>query len=198
MIVTWIGKQLLTICMQMNLNEAIQYYPSIIDPKKCKILSHYAELVAKERGPVFEPNNTEARKVFAYNLSQDNVQDNLYRDWVKSYITEILSKYMKKFKFLTVENANLTTQLLRYPVGNYYKTHTDFHKEQPRVMSFILNLNSDYIGGQLYFTDQNEKLSTFFALGTGDIVCFPSNYLYPHGIMPITKGTRYSIVAWII
>jgi predicted 2-oxoglutarate/Fe(II)-dependent dioxygenase YbiX len=25
---------------------------------------------------------------------------------------------------------------------------------------------------------------------------FPSNYLYPHRITPVTQGTRYSIVTW--
>ena len=197
MIVTWIGKQLLTICMQMNLNEAIQYYPNIIDPKKCSILSDYAELAAKKRGPVVDPKNTDGRKVFAYDLTQDNVQDNLYRDWVKSYITQTLSAYSTKFKFLDVHEI-CGIQLLRYPVGNYYKTHVDFCKGYPRNISLIFNLNNDYIGGQLYFTDQNEKLSTFFALDTGDVICFPSNYLYPHGVLPIKKGTRYSIVAWMI
>jgi len=34
-------------------------------------------------------------------------------------------------------------------------------------------------------------------LSKGSIVFFPSNFMYPHSIEPITKGTRYSIVAWL-
>jgi predicted 2-oxoglutarate/Fe(II)-dependent dioxygenase YbiX len=34
-------------------------------------------------------------------------------------------------------------------------------------------------------------------LDKGSIVFFPSNFMYPHMIEPITKGTRYSIVAWL-
>ena len=34
-------------------------------------------------------------------------------------------------------------------------------------------------------------------LKKGSIVFFPSNFMYPLGIEPITEGTRYSIVAWL-
>jgi hypothetical protein len=27
---------------------------------------------------------------------------------------------------------------------------------------------------------------------------FPSNFLYPHSVLPVTEGTRYSIVTWFI
>ena len=37
----------------------------------------------------------------------------------------------------------------------------------------------------------------YIKLGKGSIVFFPSNFMYPHGIQPITKGTRYSIVSWL-
>ena len=33
-------------------------------------------------------------------------------------------------------------------------------------------------------------------LGKGDIVMWPSNFLYPHGVTEATKGKRYSAVTW--
>ena len=33
-------------------------------------------------------------------------------------------------------------------------------------------------------------------LGKGDIVMFPSLFLFPHGVTAATKGTRYSGVCW--
>ena len=44
---------------------------------------------------------------------------------------------------------------------------------------------------------QNEEEIKRLKLNTGSIVFFPSNFMYPHSIEPITKGTRYSIVAWL-
>lgn len=60
-----------------------------------------------------------------------------------------------------------------------------------------MNLNNTYKGGDLIFTDQREKEVKKFKLETGSTVFFPSNFMYPHGIKPITEGTRYSIVAWL-
>ena len=33
-------------------------------------------------------------------------------------------------------------------------------------------------------------------LNTGDLIIFPSNFMYPHSVEPIISGTRYSIVCW--
>ena len=35
-----------------------------------------------------------------------------------------------------------------------------------------------------------------YKLNQGDVIMFPSTFMYPHEIMPITKGTRYSIITW--
>jgi predicted 2-oxoglutarate/Fe(II)-dependent dioxygenase YbiX len=31
---------------------------------------------------------------------------------------------------------------------------------------------------------------------TGDLLIFPSNFLYPHRVEPVTKGVRYSFISW--
>jgi predicted 2-oxoglutarate/Fe(II)-dependent dioxygenase YbiX len=30
----------------------------------------------------------------------------------------------------------------------------------------------------------------------GDLIIFPSIFLYPHLVKPVKKGTRYSFVSW--
>ena len=30
----------------------------------------------------------------------------------------------------------------------------------------------------------------------GDLVIWPSNFLFPHGVKPVKKGKRYTVVAW--
>jgi len=52
-------------------------------------------------------------------------------------------------------------------------------------------LNEDYDGGELVFFD-DYKIKT----KTGDLIIFPSCFLYPHAIEEVTKGTRYSFVSW--
>ena len=86
----------------------------------------------------------------------------------------------------------------RYAPGQIMRQHHDhIHslfdgkiKGVP-VLSFILNLNDDYEGADLYFWED-----TIVKLGKGDIIMFPSNFLYPHGVTEATKGKRYSAVTW--
>ena len=58
------------------------------------------------------------------------------------------------------------------------------------IFSIIGLLNEDYEGGELIMLDEKIKLNA------GDLVIFPSNFLYPHKISPVTKGVRYSYVSW--
>jgi predicted 2-oxoglutarate/Fe(II)-dependent dioxygenase YbiX len=87
--------------------------------------------------------------------------------------------------------------LLKYSTGGKYEIHTDHFTTVARHLSIIINLNDDYEGGDLIFTDQKENEIKKIKLQKGSIVFFPSNFMYPHSIKPITKGTRYSIVAWL-
>ena len=41
-------------------------------------------------------------------------------------------------------------------------------------------------------------MSDSIKLKKGDAIMFPSNFMYPHEIMPVTQGTRYSIITWFI
>ena len=74
----------------------------------------------------------------------------------------------------------------------------DYSLSTPRNLSVIINLNDDYVGGELYFTSQDmQDIYKIYELKKGDTVIFPSNFLFPHGIMPMVQGTRYSIITWI-
>ena len=88
--------------------------------------------------------------------------------------------------------------LLKYTTGGKYLYHTDASDLNTRSLSVIINLNEGYDGGDLVFAHQylNEEMKRV-SLKKGSIVAFPSNFLYPHMIEPITEGTRYSIVAWL-
>ena len=59
------------------------------------------------------------------------------------------------------------------------------------ILSILAILNDDYVGGELIFWQDTE-----IKVSTGDILVFPSNFLYPHRVEAITKGTRFSAVSW--
>jgi Rps23 Pro-64 3,4-dihydroxylase Tpa1-like proline 4-hydroxylase len=87
--------------------------------------------------------------------------------------------------------------ILKYNSGGHYKKHVDHMPKNPRTISFILLLNNDYEGGTLKFYDSFGKLIKEIDTQPGRVIIWPSNFLFPHGIDEIKKGTRYSIVSWI-
>ena len=60
------------------------------------------------------------------------------------------------------------------------------------ILSLIGILSNDYEGGELTFFE-DKKIDT----KKGDLLVFPSNFLYPHKVAPVTKGVRYSYVSWV-
>ena len=85
----------------------------------------------------------------------------------------------------------------RYVVGTMMREHYDhIHsifdgkmKGVP-IVSIVANLNEDYEGAEFYCRGKEIPLKT------GDILLFPSNFMYPHEVKEATKGTRYSFVSW--
>jgi len=84
--------------------------------------------------------------------------------------------------------------LLRYKEGQFYIQHTDSFQQQQRSVSCSFLLNDDYEGGEFAFFDREIVISG----SKGSIVMFPSNFMFPHEIMPVTSGTRYSIITWYV
>ena len=86
----------------------------------------------------------------------------------------------------------------RYQVGTNMKMHHDHihtlfdgEKKGVPILSILGLLNDDFEGGDFLMLD-GKKVN----LSAGDIILFPSNFLYPHAVTTITKGTRYSFVSW--
>jgi hypothetical protein len=67
----------------------------------------------------------------------------------------------------------------------------DGHIRGIPILTVIGVLNNDFTGGNLtLFEDYSIELDE------GDIVVFPSVFLYPHKVEKITSGNRYSFVSW--
>jgi predicted 2-oxoglutarate/Fe(II)-dependent dioxygenase YbiX len=60
------------------------------------------------------------------------------------------------------------------------------------ILSVVGALNDDYEGGE--FVMFNDKI---IELKQGDILMFPSVFLYPHEVKPVTKGIRDTFVSWV-
>lgn len=104
-----------------------------------------------------------------------------------------ITKYNEKFPLAKIEEDS-GYELLRYKEGQFYVEHTDSFKDRPRAVSCSFALNDDYEGGEWAFFNREKIIK----VPKGAAVLFPSNFMYPHEIMPVTKGTRYSVITWFI
>jgi len=107
--------------------------------------------------------------------------------------SKCIQEYNNKFPKCIIEEDS-GYELLRYFEGCFYKQHIDSFKARPRAVSCSFILNDDFEGGEFAFFDRELK----YKLDKGDAIMFPSNFMYPHEVMPVTQGTRYSIVTWFI
>ena len=122
-----------------------------------------------------------------------------------NFIVEAGRQYQQNYAFNFGDNGspNIMNQFCpvrfnRYAPGQIMRQHHDhIHslfdgtvKGVP-VLSFIMNFNDDYEGADLFFWEDS-----VVPLGKGDIIMFPSNWLFPHGVTEAIEGVRYSGSVW--
>jgi predicted 2-oxoglutarate/Fe(II)-dependent dioxygenase YbiX len=118
-----------------------------------------------------------------------------------NFVNDLVFSYIKKLNFSWFKSCKKYTQLkfIKYDQFSQMDLHCDNihsifaqdeHKGVP-ILSVICLLNDDYEGGELVFFE--DKILT---PSQGDVIIFPSNFLFPHEVKPITKGIRYSVVSW--
>ena len=95
-------------------------------------------------------------------------------------------------------NGYTQVRFNKYVVGTTMKEHCDHihtifdgKRRGIPVLSIVGALNEDYEGGD-FIMWETEKIE----LPQGSIMIFPSNFMYPHKVTPVTQGTRYSYVSW--
>jgi len=180
----------------MDYLEAIVEIKNVINPDFSKKIINLIDHKASDDLGITNMVNTTVRKVKGYHLNLNTPTNIFYWNYIKKEIERLYIFY--KIKFPLINNLKINQiDLLKYYVGGKYEVHSDYHTNSPRSLSVIINLNHNYEGGDLIFTDQKKQEIKKIKLTEGSIVFFPSNFMYPHGIQPITKGTRYSIVAWL-
>ena len=127
---------------------------------------------------------------------------------LQKLLNPAILKAFDRYKSLYTYKASEKTQGLmttftpvrfnRYSPGQIMRQHYDhihsiFDGKQKGipVLSMILNFNNDYEGADLFFWEEY-----VVELGKGDIIIFPSLFLFPHGVTEATKGIRYSGAVW--
>ena len=120
----------------------------------------------------------------------------IYRGIGATMAGAALSANQQAWKF-DVTHAN-QCDYLKYDVEGHYKAHVDTfinpEEKECRKLTVLAFLNDDFEGGRLFLQNGHEKI--YPPQKPGTILVFPSFML--HGVEPVTKGIRRSIVTWMV
>lgn len=106
------------------------------------------------------------------------------KDKIKNRVDQYCGPYNITMNYMEAIN------FVKYTKGQHFFYHADHGYSYTCVVSSIAYLNDDYEGGELSF----DKLGMKFKPSHGDIIIFPSAYIYSHAALPVTSGVKYSAV----
>lgn len=184
-----------------KLEDFVQVFDNVLSPENCNlILNEYknsSEWSDTRTGDGEVSKN--ARNCTEISISYQHILEQNFdvRKNLDNIVFESVRKVINNYnEIVPTFHINIDTgyQLLRYKEGEFYIQHTDSFKEQQRSLSCSIQLNEDYDGGEFAFFDREMMIRT----KPGSAIVFPSNFMYPHEIMPVIKGTRYSIITWLV
>ena len=115
--------------------------------------------------------------------------------WIEKLVIDYVSKAnLENWNFAISGKEQL--QFANYRDEAFYDWHRDCNVESEiyRKLSVTVQLSNpnDYEGGEFVMFDDYE-----IKFKSGDLIIFPSIFLYPHLVKPVKKGTRYSFVSWV-
>jgi predicted 2-oxoglutarate/Fe(II)-dependent dioxygenase YbiX len=112
---------------------------------------------------------------------------NIYNE-IDERLQECLKDYCSKFNIkMEYQEA---VNFVRYGEGQHFAAHSDHGFSYVCTVSSVMYLNDNYVGGGLQFPHLNYT----YQPEEGDIVFFPSTYLYLHAALPVEQGVKYAAV----
>ena len=169
-----------------DLKSQIKYIKGFMDPQEAGLVADYA----KKHSELFSNygNGEQEFTVHTYNEIQgvdSDLLDTIQETALMVY-SFVLNNYQSKFDHFIDEK----THIAKFVEGK--GMHEHFDASRPNDIATLIYLNNDYEGGDIYFP----KYEMSFKPEPGDLLCFPDNPDFVHGVKPIIKGTRFTLPRW--
>ena len=126
------------------------------------------------------------------NVSTKKTLNDIVDDTAFKYVQDLKMPWFDKYQGYSHVRFNKYAENKKMALhADHIHSMFDGKRKGIPILSVLGVLNNDYEGGEFYLVDEKTELSK------GDIIIFPSNFMYPHKVEPVTKGTRYSYISWI-
>lgn len=144
--------------------------------------------------------NYDLRRGLNYGLNPDNFNSpdpliSAFKD-VSNFLYEVTLPAVEHYKSIYYSYDAVDYfgwVVLKYRVGDFFSAHTDASHDWPRQLSLVYYLNDDYEGGELEFPHLDLSVKPL----AGELIIFPSNYLFLHSAKKVTAGVKYSVINFI-
>ena len=191
--------------MEMDLSKYVANYENFLDADYCK---KAVKALKKAEWHTHQFYQSTSNDYVSYenelSVSWSNVKQ---RQEIQDKLWEGLQRYCKELpevadadvhNWFAGWNGYSELRFNKYDETTQMKLHCDHihsmfdgNRKGIPALSILGCLNDDYEGGELIFWDDTE-----IELKGGSLLIFPSNFLYPHEVKPVKKGSRYSYVSW--
>jgi hypothetical protein len=189
----------------MEIKNFIKIYDEVMPWEVLSNVIRFANVLKFEKSQIggdedakvdFNVRRTYVKALSNLNDSLSNVH---WFNLLAYFFDQKLKQYPKDINILDYNYKQIfDISILKYENTGFYNWHVDHFADIPRTMSCILLLNNDYEGGNLSFRNPDGSGEWEVEVKPNRMIIWPSNFLYPHTVKPVTKGTRYSVVAWAL
>ena len=173
------------------------YWENAFTPEECDSIIAYGKSFSMFNGVIGKPNGEYSVDTEIRDSKIVFIQPGDETSWIYRKLTDVVVSLNDQFFKFDLHGFNEGLQFTEYvaPCGKY-DLHIDrAHNSVIRKLSIVVQLSDpeNYEGGD--FVIKMSSSDTPLNKNRGTLLAFPSYQL--HGVTPITKGTRYSLVGWI-
>ena len=144
-----------------------------------------------------DPNIPEQDRNYGLCHMQNKDQMLKLRERITAGLDHYVHDYLEDIEWYDYYRGFTDPKFMKYQESHDMMEHCDHvgnavgGKGIPTV-SIVGSLDDRHEGGYLRFWDKKN-----YYIGKGEIMFFPSNFLYPHRVTAVTGGLRYSFVSWV-
>jgi len=185
----------------MDLREFVQVYDNVLPQSTLTTFLKVCKTFDWDDATVgYDEIKKDIRQVKKCNLEDtSNSMTNVH--WFNvmrhSFFT-LLEDYLSSKKLSATFGPIDALQVLQYKETDHYTYHHDSAPNTPRTFSFIFFVNENFEGGELAFQNPNGTGEYTIPKKENRMIIWPSSFLFPHKVMPVKNGERYSVVAWTL
>lgn len=190
---------------KIDLSDYIIHLKSFIDKNTCKnIAEELRNLKGADKSSQYSDGlgNDEADSFFDPQLeSLEKVKESIFKDAIQEYANRVRAfnwayHEHKRFRYseMIVRRYHPNSELSYHHDDIILEVFPQWFPRRQNILTANIYFNdtSEYEGGDLHFPCVDKS----FKPSVGDVVLFPSNWMFYHKVTKITSGHRYAGTLW--